>query len=399
MATPTADANRLQTLARLADALPRPAALVDLDAFEANLDRLVAGLGPGATTLRIASKSVRHRGLLRRALDRGGPRVRGLMCYHAAEAARLFSQSFDDLLVAYPTTQRAALGALADAVAAGATARIVVDSAAHLDALERAGAAAGVVLDALIDLDVSLRLGGAHLGVRRSPIRTAAAAAALAEGFAARPHTRLVGLMGYEAHIAGLPDHGLRERAFKRVARPPVRRLRAEVVAALRAAGHEMSVINGGGTGSVPWSAADPALTEVTAGSGLLCSHLFDANDAVALRPALFLAFEACRLPDPEHVTLGGGGIIASGPAAADRLPQPVWPPGLSYVSMEGAGEVQTPLRRSAATPAIEIGDTVLMRPAKAGEPAERFAAYHLVRGETIVAVEPTYRGEGQVFL
>lgn len=390
---------RLATLARLAADLPRPAALIDLDALDANVDALVAGLTPG-TTLRIATKSVRHRGVLRRVLARAPARIRGLMCFHAAEAAALAADGFDDLLVAYPTTQPAALAALAGAVAAGATARIVVDCPAHLAALDRAAAAAGVVVEALVDVDVSYRPGlGAHLGVRRSPIRSPEDAAALARAARLHPHVRLVGLMAYEAHVAGLPDGARGARLFKRFARPAVRRLRAEVAAALAAEGVPLTVVDGGGTGSVRWSAGDATLTEVAAGSGLYCPTLFDAYDGLPLRPALFLALEVCRRPDAGHVTCGGGGIVASGPPGADRAPVPVWPPGLSLLGMEGAGEVQTPFACGRDTPPIAVGDTVLLRPAKAGEPLERFAVCHLVRGDAIEATEPTWRGDGMTFM
>ncbi len=385
---------RIATLARLADALPRPTALVDLDAVDHNLTRLLAPLS-GSTTLRIASKSVRHRGLLRRALahDR---RLVGLMCFHAAEAAWLHGHGFDDLLVAYPTVQPAALDALAGAVAAGGTLRIVVDCPAHLDALERAAAAHDTVVEALVDVDVSYRPGfGAHLGVRRSPIRDAESAAALARDARGRPHVRLVGMMAYEAHIASLPDSPT-ARVFKRLARPAVSRLRAAVLDALIAEGVEPKVVNGGGTGSVDWSATDPRLTEVTAGSGILCSTLFDGFDALDLEPALYLALEVARHPDPQHITCGGGGVMASGAPGPDRAPTPVWPTGLGYVAMEGAGEVQTPFTVGEHIPAI--GESVLLRPAKAGEPLERFAEAHLVRGASVIA-EPTYRGEGVVFM
>lgn len=381
----------LATLAALATPLPRPAALVDLAAFDANLDALLAARGDGPP-IRLATKSIRHRALIRRALDRGGPALAGLMCHHPAEAAWLAGHGFDDLLVAYPTTDRTALAAMATAVAAGATIRTVVDDPAHLAALNRAAADAGCTLDALIDIDASYHRGPLHLGVRRSPIRTPAAALALARAMHAFPRVQLTGLMAYEAHIASLPD-GIAARLFKRLARPAVRHLRAEIVAALRAVGHPLPLINGGGTGSVRSSARDPHLTEITAGSGLLASHLFD-HFGLNLTPALFIALEVSRHPDPRHITCNKGGLIASGPPAPDRLPRPVWPPGLTYLTMEGAGEVQTPLRcPPASRPAL--GDTVLLRPAKAGEPAERFDRYHLVHDGAITACEPTYRGEG----
>ena len=76
----------------------------------------------------------------------------------------------------------------------------------------------------------------------------------------------------------------------------------------------------------------------------------------------------------------------------------PVWPPGLSLVAAEGAGEVQTPLRGAAARD-LGVGDRVWFRHAKAGELAERFEQYQLVDSASSASrPAPTYRGDGRVF-
>jgi D-serine deaminase-like pyridoxal phosphate-dependent protein len=97
-------------------------------------------------------------------------------------------------------------------------------------------------------------------------------------------------------------------------------------------------------------------------------------------------------------VTLLGGGYLASGAAGKDRLPEPWLPEGLSLDPLEGAGEVQTPVRGAAGRD-LRIGDRVFMRHAKAGELCERFDSLHLVSGGQVVDELPTYRGEGQTFL
>lgn len=384
-----------------------PAALVDLDALERNVDRLVRALGDGDKTLRVASKSVRHVGLLRRILARGGARVRGLMCFTLEEACFLADEGFDDLLVAYPSVQRAALDAVAQRVRRGAVIRLMADHLAHVEAYAAAGRAAGVTLEALVDLDVSYEAlrGRVHLGVRRSPIRSARKVAELARAAARIEGVRIVGLMGYEAHVAGLPDDNPFSRALtpvrraiKRISIPRVARLREEAVRALRAEGVDVAVVNGGGTGSVRITAREACVTEVTAGSGFLCPHLFDYYDDAVCEPAAFFALEVSRIPEPGIVTCLGGGYVASGEPGWDRLPVPYAPAGLRYLPMEGAGEVQTPLRFSGPE-RIAIGDPIVFRHAKAGELAERFDVYLLLRGGEIVAREPTYRGMGRAFL
>ncbi|HXN37075.1 MAG TPA: amino acid deaminase/aldolase, partial [Solirubrobacteraceae bacterium] len=153
-----------------------------------------------------------------------------------------------------------------------------------------------------------------------------------------------------------------------------------------------------GGTGSLERTAGEPAVTEVSAGSGLYGPTLFDAYRAFAPRPAAMFALPVVRRPGRRVATALGGGYLASGPADAACLPRPHLPAGLRLDRLEGAGEVQTPLLGAAAE-RLEIGDRVYMRHAKAGELCERFASLYLIEGDRIVDQAPTYRGEGQCFL
>jgi D-serine deaminase-like pyridoxal phosphate-dependent protein len=384
-------------LDRATAALDAPFAVVDLDAFDANAADLLRRAGD--TAVRLASKSVRCRALQRRALDAG---FRGQLCFTLPEALWLADQGFDDLVVAYPTADRAALRALAHGPHRGAIA-VMVDSRAHLDLVEAAG---GGPVRVCLDVDASWwpMRGRIRIGVKRSPVRTAQQAAALAADAVARPGIELVGLMSYEAHIAGVGDappgrraYGTAIRAMQRASARELAGRRAAVVAAVRAV-RDLEFVNGGGTGSIERTAAEAAVTEGTAGSGLYGPTLFDAYRAFDVRPAALFALPVVRKPSPASATVLGGGYLASGAAGADRLPRPVLPPGLRLDGAEGAGEVQTPVLGPAARD-LALGDRVWFRHAKAGELCERFASLHLVRGEQVVHEVPTYRGEGQAFL
>jgi D-serine deaminase-like pyridoxal phosphate-dependent protein len=379
--------------------LEPPFAVVDLDAYDANAADLLRRAG--GKPLRLASKSVRCRALQDRALDAG---FRGQLCFTLPEALWLAGHGARDLLVAYPTTDRTALGALAHGEHA-ASVTVMVDAVAHLDLIESA-AAGGAPVRVAIDVDASWRaLGGRlHVGVRRSPVHSAAGAAALARAIVARPGLRLVGLMSYEAQIAGLGDHppgrpwrGAVLRAVQRASARELAARRAAVVAAVRAVA-PLELVNGGGTGSVEATAAEAAVTEVTAGSGLYGPTLFDAYGAFRPRPAALFALPVVRRPSARRATLLGGGYLASGAPGADRLPRPFLPRGLRLDRREGAGEVQTPVAGAVAD-ALAVGDRVWLRHAKAGELCERFAELHLVRGDHVIGTVPTYRGEGRTFL
>ena len=383
-----------------------PCAVVDLDAFESNIDTLVAPAPAAGKRLRPATKSVRCVDLLRRIGARGEGVVQGLMSFSVREAAWLVEQGFDDIFVAYPSARGSDARILAELAGTDATVALMVDDEEQLGPLEAAARDAGSQIPLMVEVDMSWRpLGGAlHLGVRRSPLHDAAQVLTLVERIHGSAHLSFRGLMGYEAQIAGLQDDNPfapmmngPKRLLKSLSRGPVLALRQEIATGLRSRGIPCPVFNGGGTGSIHWSPADDALTEVTAGSGFVDSHLFDYFVGVDLRPAAFFAVQAVRRPAPDIVTCHGGGWVASGEAGRDKLPVPWLPTGLALIDLEGMGEVQTPL---AVPPGVRIalGDPVLFRHAKAGELAEHVSEYLLVRGDEIVDRVPTYRGAGQCF-
>lgn len=381
-----------------------PLALVDLDAVDHNIEVLLADVRRHGKTLRIASKSIRCPWLLRYITDRGQGAIRGVLSYSVAEAAFLVEQGFTDIIVAYPTVQPADCQLLAQLNSQDCRVAIVVDSEAHLQALR---GEAGRPIPVVIEIDVAFRpLGGrVHLGARRSPLRAPEAILDLARKIAHRRDLKFVGLMGYEAQIAGVgesnpfsPMLNPARKLIKKLARPYVAQMRQRVLELLHREGFAVEVFNGGGTGSVAFASAESALTEVTAGSGFLCSHLFDYYAHLTLQPAISFALQVVRISDPGFVTCHGGGYIASGQAGADRLPVPYLPPGLKLTAFEGAGEVQTPLRLPKGV-TLRPGDPVFFRHAKAGELAEHFNEYLLGRGDKIEARAPTYRGIGKCFL
>lgn len=385
--------------------LDPPFAVVDLDAFDANARDLVRRAG--GVPIRVVSKSLRCRYLIERALAQPG--YRGLMCYSLAEALWLHSAGAgDDLLVAYPTADRAALRALAADQAARRHITVTIDSAAHLDFIDATLGDGHPEVRVCLELDVSWRplpFGPVvQIGTWRSPLRAPAQAALFAETILARPGFALVGVMGYEGQIAGLgdspPGHPVRAALLRLIQSRSARELaerRGEAVRRIRAL-TPLEFVNGGGTGSLESTAADKSVTELAAGSGLVGPTLFDAYRKFQPSPALRFAVPVVRRPAPGVATVFSGGYVASGTGTPDRLPAPFLPAGLRLTRTEGAGEVQTPVLGAAAD-GLRPGDRVWFRHAKGGELAERFTEYRLVGGgEHEPKTVPTYRGEGKCF-
>ena len=412
---PTADSIDREALkarydTALATATP-PFAFLDLDALRRNARRLLdqaRGL-----PIRIASKSVRSRAVLRLIHDLD-PAFQGVLAFTVAEALHLSRNGFDDVVVGYPSVDRRAIAELAS-VAADEPDRapvLMVDDRPHLDLIEGAIGGGPARLRVCLDVDAGWwPLGGrvARIGPKRSPIHDPQRARRMAEEIEARPGTRLTGLMAYEGQIAGVgdrvPDRPLRSAAIRRMQSLSERELRGrlpEIVAAVRealeASGGSLDFVNGGGTGSLARTAAAGVATELTAGSGFYAPALFDTYRSLDLEPAAFFCLPVVRRPAGGVATLLGGGYLASGPATADRLPEPYLPGGLRLDRQEGAGEVQTPVLGAAAY-GLRVGDRVYLRHAKAGELCERFDSLLLLEGGTVVDEVATYRGESKAFL
>jgi D-serine deaminase-like pyridoxal phosphate-dependent protein len=374
-----------------------PVAFLDLAAFDTNVRRIRERAG--GKPIRPASKSIRCVPALRRILDTDEA-YRGVLCLTADEAVALSGEGFDDLVVAYPTWEAAHVEAVARAVDEGARITLMVDSAEHVEHLEAQAGRAGVTLPVAIEIDLSMDLPGLRFGVYRSPVQTARAATELAARIALAEHLQLDGVMGYEAQIAGVPDHvpgaakAFAVRALKRRSRPAVAERRTAVVHALREAGHDLRFVNGGGTGSLETTADEAVVTEVTAGSGFFAPTLFDRYDAFRHEPAAGYALRITRRPAPGVATALGGGYIASGAVGSDKAPSVWLPEGATLTDNEGAGEAQTPIRGD-----LDIGDPVFLRHAKAGELCERFAELLVVDADEVVDRWPTYRGRGWTFL
>ena len=387
-----------EDLERIFAGVDAPFAFVDLDAMWSNAAAMLERAE--GTPIRVASKSVRCRSLLQSILERDG--FQGLMTFTLPESLWLHEHGFDDLLLAYPTADRAALAVLRRVEDDGAPI-LMVDSVEHLDLIESAAGGGARPIRVCIEVDLSWwPLGGrVKIGVKRSPIRTPAQAQALAREIARRPGLELAALMGYEAHIAGLGDRPLGKpiqepviRFIKRRSASEIAERRAAVVAAVSEVA-AVPIVNGGGTGSIHTTTREEAVTEITAGSGFYAPTLFDRYSSFRLTPAAMFAMPVVRRPSPSVATLLGGGYPASGAAGRDRLPSPHLPPGLRVDPLEGAGEVQTPVLGSAAA-SLRVGANVYLRHAKAGELCERFNTLYLVSGGEIADQVPTYRGEGR---
>lgn len=378
-----------------------PALLLDEAAFESNCKSIAAKAN--GKTIRIVTKSIRSIKVLQRILESDSV-YQGLMCFSPREAIFLVEKGFDDLLIGYPCWDEEALHEIAEHNRNGRKIICMVDSDEHIDFLDRIGKQVNGKLLLCIDVDMSTKFGNLHFGVRRSPLSDEEGVLGLARKIKQSEHLQLIGVMGYEAQIAGvgerMPSQQMKNKVVAYMKKKSINEIatrRKKIVETLHQEGFTLTLVNGGGTGSMDSTSREEVVTELTIGSGIYSPILFDYYSSFQYKPALFFALPIVRIPAPNIYTCLGGGYIASGPAGKDKVPQPVYPKGGKLLSLEGAGEVQTPVYFEQAK--LQIGDPVVFRAAKAGEICERFHEIICISNSKIVGRYDTYRGEGVCFL
>ena len=384
------------------DGYPMPFAYLDLDLLEQNIRDVVARAGD--KKVRLASKSLRSVSVMKRILA-ASPTFQGVMSYTALEAVYLASQGIDDLLIGYPSWHADDIAAVARATAEGAHITLMIDSVEHVEQVERVASKHGVRLPLCLDIDMATQFPGLHFGVWRSTLCTPEQARPVIERILTSSHVWLDGLMGYEAQIAGVGDNvagqALKSTLVRQLKRYSLREIvarRTALVELIASYGQPLRFVNGGGTGSLHTTRMEPAVTEITVGSGFYSPTLFDSYRDFRYQPAAGFAIEIVRRPSPSRYTCLGGGYIASGGTGPEKQPRPYLPTGATLDSIEGAGEVQTPVRYKGPIP-LTLGDPIFMRHAKAGELCERFTHLLLISDGTVKGKYTTYRGDGQCFI
>ena len=348
----------------------------------------------GSKKIRIATKSLRSKTILKKILSLN-PVYQGLMTYDLREALWLRSEGFNDILMGYPSMDKTSLKELAKNPS-GIT--LMVDLVEHLDFLESIARESSSHFEICVDVDLSMDLPGVRFGVYRSKIQNENQLKVFLEKLKSCPHLKLTGLMGYEAQIAGVMDkESFLMRVLKKLSLRQLQNRRQSLVALIHSYGHVLKFVNGGGTGSLSATKTEDCVTEVTVGSGFYAPVLFDHYQDFTLSPALMFTLPIVRNPLPHIFTCHGGGYIASGELTLIKQPTPYLPIGVKLLKHEGAGEVQTPFEYR-GTEGLQIGDSIIMRHAKAGEVCERFPEIQIIKNGSVTETIKTYRGEGKTF-
>jgi D-serine deaminase-like pyridoxal phosphate-dependent protein len=346
-------------------AIPTPAAVLDLDAFERNLARMAARAKAAGLALRPHTKSHKCATLARMQLEAGAV---GVCCAKLAEAEAMAAAGIGSILVTSPIAGEANARRAARLAERIEDFRLVVD---HVDGVGEL-AATGAPLQLLIDVDV---------GLGRTGVHDAGQAADVARAILRHDQLSLLGVQGYGGHWQHLEGANARAAA---VAEGMAKLVMAG--AAIQEAGGTVHVVTGGGTGTFEADAAQGVLNEVQPGSYAFMDREY--RDALkgdpdgAFEQALVIVTTVISANHPKWVTVDGGlkAFSTDGP-----MPVPA-AAALAEAAYRFFGDEHGRLMRVEGV-SVSRGERIDFVLGHIDPTLDRYDVIHLVRGEVLEAV------------
>jgi len=327
-------------------AIDTPAAVVDLDAMERNLQRMADFTRQHRVKLRPHAKMHKSAALALRQLRAGAV---GVCVQKTSEAEALAAAGVHDIYISNEVVAPAKLqrvAALARALAArGGRLAIAVDHLRGVEALAQAIGVGDSLIDVFIELDV---------GQRRCGVAEPADVLPLAQAIARQRALRLAGLQAYHGRAQHLRTPAERRAAIDEV----LARVRA-ARQCVEAAGLALPLITGAGSGTFALEAASGVFGELQAGSYLFMDADYACNQADAAQPqfehALFIKTQVMSV-SADHVVVDAGHKSHAIDAGAPL----VWGEALQVSS---CNDEHTTLRASAGAALPAWGQTLWLIP------------------------------------
>lgn len=348
-----------------------PALLLELDAFERNLQRMAEAVVGTSLHLRPHAKTHKSPMIALRQMAHGAV---GVCCQKVSEAEEMVLGGVPDVYVSNEVVGTPKVRRLA-ALARQARVATCVDDAAQVGPLSQAAQAAGVTLRVLVEVDV---------GAGRCGIAPGEPAARLAAQVAAAPGLRFGGLQAYQ----GASQHvrTLAERA--EAIQAACARVR-ETLAALETAGLPCDTVTGAGTGTFELERDSGAYDELQVGSYVFMDADYarnldaDGQPVHTFEHSLFVYTTVMSRPMPTRAIVDAGlkalAVDSGMPVVADR-------PDLTY---ERASDEHGRVALADAARAPAIGDKLRLIPGHCDPTVNLYNWYVGIRDGTVQALWP----------
>jgi len=316
-------------------ALDTPALIVDLDILAANIARIAKTCRDNGVGWRPHTKAHKTPEIARLQIAAGAI---GIACAKVGEAEAMAAAGIRDIFIVNQIVGAQKVRRLIDLIGP-ARPIVAVDCIANLNELSAAAHAQGKTLDVVVEVDI---------GMHRAGVLPGAPVVALAAEIARRPGLRFVGVTGWESHATRIVDPVEKERVVVAAI--------AELTASARAcneAGHRVSVVSCGGTGTFPYCTQQPGVTEVQAGGAIFSDVHYRTHYHVDFPYALTVLATVTSRPTPTRIVLDAGKKTMSEDAA---VPQPIGLPPVQRMKIS-AEHTTVELEQPSETP--KVGDRI----------------------------------------
>ena len=351
-----------------------PALILDLDAFERNLDRMDASLAGKKIALRPHAKSHKCPEIALRQVKRGAV---GVCCQKVSEAEAMVEGGVPDVLVANEVVGATKLKRLA-ALAKRARIAVCADDAGNVAALDAAARAAGVRLDVLVEVNV---------GANRCGVEPGEPAAKLAKVIADSKGLRFAGLQAYQ----GGAQH-LRKVEERRAAIENACTLVKQTTDLLRTAGIACEKVTGAGTGTYLFEAVSGIYHELQAGSYIFMDVDYAKNDWTEsgiprFEHSLFVWATVMSKPSAAHAVVDAGLKASSVDSGMPRVAEVEGAEYLKASDEHGVLKLDSRAR-------LAVGDKLKLIPGHCDPTVNLYDHFVCIRGGKVEALWPiTARG------
>jgi D-serine deaminase-like pyridoxal phosphate-dependent protein len=271
----------------------RPVIVLDRDRLRSNIEKVRAKLS-AKQAFRVVAKSLPSLPLLREVMERLG--TNRLMTFHEPHLRAVAAGMPDaDQLLGKPMPVNAAAAFYASG-AAGEHVQWLIDSDARLAQYQQLAKERSVKLRINVEIDVGLHRGGLRAPAELEPL--------VARAKADPEHLELTGLMGYDAHVGGIPSVIESAQTSFDKACDAYAGFKAKLLE-LEPQLKDTGIFNGGGSRTLRMHAdVRSPLNEVAAGSCFVKPKEFDVALLDDLEPAAFIATPVLKVL--EGTTLPG---------------------------------------------------------------------------------------------
>jgi len=353
-----------------------PALMIDLDAFEANVANMAKTVQEFGVRLRAHSKTHKCPEIAKRQIAAGAV---GICCQKVGEAEAMVAGGVGDVLVTnqiWGERKLARLAALADTARIG----VLADDADNVRDLAQAAREAGVTLDVYVEIDV---------GAGRCGLEPGGPAVDLAQLILDEDGLNFAGLQAYHGsaqHIRTANERG----AAIGAACDKVR----ETLAAMDAAGIEVPIVTGAGTGSFRFEAASGLYQEMQCGSYIFMDADYAQNMDQRGDPFAEFRHSLYVLVTVMSATKPGRAVVDAGHKALGNDQGMPWVADIPGATYQGPSDDHGTLVLDNAARGVMLGEKLRLIPGHCDPTVNLYDWFVVVQGGRVVDLwEITARG------